>query len=107
MKKSLLIACILSPLLVACGGTPYNADDYANGGDAAPYYNERTSGFMDASNEYAEIDSARPRTDEEKDASHKRWNSSRMETRWQEYHGAWFVFKYCWGIQNCAKCVYA
>jgi len=89
MKKSLLFALLMAPLFAGCNtDRPYDVDDYANGGENAPYYNERTSGFMDANNEYAEIDSMRPRTDAEKDASHKRWNSSRMETRWQEYRGA-------------------
>lgn len=87
MKKSLIFAIVLAPIFAACT-SGYNADDYADGGDKAPYYNERTATFMDANNEYGEIDSMRPRSDAEKDASHKRWNSSRMETRWQEYRGA-------------------
>lgn len=86
MKKSLLFLCAV-PFLAACMNT-YNSDDYANGGADAPYYNERTSEFMDSSNEYAEIDSVRPLTDAEKEESNQLWNSSRMETRWQEYHGA-------------------
>ena len=90
MKKSLLIALLCAPFIAGCANDdrPYDVDDYANGGDNAPYYNERTSTFMNEHNEYAGIDSMRPRTDAEKDASHKRWNSSRMETRWQEYRGA-------------------
>ena len=91
MKKSLIFALILAPIFAACT-SGYNADDYADGGDKAPYYNERTSTFMDANNEYGEIDSMRPRSDAEKDASHKRWNSSRMETRWQEYRGAMVLY---------------
>ncbi|MBP5794784.1 MAG: hypothetical protein J6W41_02090 [Alphaproteobacteria bacterium] len=87
MKKS-LIFLLFVPFFAACNGTPYNADDYANGGADAPYYNERTSEFMDSSNEYAEIDSARPLTDEQKNESNRLWSSSRMETRWQEYRGA-------------------
>ena len=35
-QKSLLIACIWSQLLDACGGTHDNADDYAKGRGAAP-----------------------------------------------------------------------
>ena len=89
MKKSLLFALLLAPLFAGCGGgNSYDSGDYVDGGDNAPYYNSRTSAFMDASNEYAEIDSVRPRSDAEKDASSKLWNSSRMETRWQEYRGA-------------------
>ena len=89
MKKSLLFALFLAPFFAGCAGDQqYYSGDYENGGDGAPYYNDRTSKFMDATNEYAEIDSVRPRTEAEKEASNKLWNSSRMETRWQEYHGA-------------------
>lgn len=89
MKKSLLFALLLTPLLAGCANDqPYDSSDYADGGKRAPYYNERTSEFMDANNEFAEIDSVRPRTDAEKDASDKLWSSSRMETHWQEYRGA-------------------
>ena len=67
---------------------PYNATDFAQGGADAPLYNERTSGFMTPDNQYANIDSYRPKTAEEKAQSNARWNTSRMETRWQEYKGA-------------------
>lgn len=86
MKKSLLFVLLLAPVFVGC-----STDNRGNAGISDTRnasYNERSSGVMDANNEYAEIDSVRPRTDAEKDASNKAWNSSRMETRWQEYHGA-------------------
>lgn len=66
---------------------PYNTDDFAQGGADAPLYNERTSTFMQAENQYSNIDSYKPKTDAEKEASNNRWNTSRMETRWQEYRG--------------------
>lgn len=89
MKKSLLFALLLGPILAGChSDNPYYSDDYADGGDDAPYYNERSAQIMDADNEFAEIDSVRPLTDAEKDESYKLWTSSRMETRWQEYRGA-------------------
>ena len=86
MKKIFLM--LLCFILAACSSSvPYNQDDFANGGDAAPLYNERTSTFMESDNQYAGIDSYRPKTDLEKEKMDKRWNTSRMETRWQEYHG--------------------
>ncbi|MBO4700499.1 MAG: hypothetical protein IJQ90_00225 [Alphaproteobacteria bacterium] len=90
MKKLFLPIFCLTLALAGCAGEdrPYNTEDFANGGDDAPYYNERTSGFMQADNQYAGIDSYRPKSDLEKEEMNKRWNTSRMETRWQEYKGA-------------------
>ena len=89
MKKLFLISLCSVFALAACSGAdkPYNTDDFANGGEDAPFYNERTSTFIDADNQYSEIDSYRPRTNQEKEEKDKRWNSARMETRWQEYKG--------------------
>ena len=89
MKRSFLL--VLCSLLAFAGCTqdkPYNVDDFANGGDDAPVYNERTSTFMQADNQYATIDSYRTKTDLEKEKMNKRWSTSRMETRWNEYKGA-------------------
>lgn len=91
MKKFIygMIASIV--LLGACAtdsDTPYNKADFAEGGPDAPMYNERTSGFMQADNQYANIDSYKPKTAAEKEQNSNRWNTSRMETRWQEYRGA-------------------
>lgn len=91
MKKS--VTYIICALLVLGGcasnnNTPYNADDFANGGPDAPLYNERSSGFMQSDNQYANIDSYKPKTAEEKEQNSNRWNTSRMETHWQEYKGA-------------------
>lgn len=87
MKK--LFSIFLVILLAGCASDkPYNTDDFANGGPDAPMYNERTSTFMQPDNQYAGIDSYRPKDDAEKEAMNKRWNTSRMETRWQEYKGA-------------------
>ncbi len=90
MKKSWLIMLCSAVLLGACAtdtDAPYNADDFAAGGADAPLYNERTSTFMQAENQYSNIDSYKPKTAAEKEASNNRWNTSRMETRWQEYRG--------------------
>ena len=90
MKKIFLPIFCLTLALAGCAGEdrPYNTTDFANGGDDAPLYNERTSTFMQPDNQYAGIDSYRPKTEAEKEEKNKRWNTSRMETRWQEYKGA-------------------
>jgi hypothetical protein len=87
MKKFLTLALALA--LVACQttDTSYNETDFANGGPDAPMYNERTSTFMTDENEYANIDSYKPKTAAEKEQNNNRWNTARMETRWQEYKG--------------------
>ena len=89
MKKSFLLTLCSVLMLGACGGgdTPYNREDFASGGDDAPFYNEQTAEFMTADNQYAEIDSYRPLTDAEKEERNKKWTTARMVTRWQEYKG--------------------
>ncbi|MGN0916935.1 MAG: hypothetical protein ACI4NZ_01890 [Candidatus Enterousia sp.] len=91
MKRSLIF--VLSAVFVLAGcvassDTPYNTDDFAHGGADAPLYNERSSEFMQADNQYANIDTYKPKTSAEKEQNSNRWNTARMETRWQEYHGA-------------------
>ncbi|MBQ2844568.1 MAG: hypothetical protein ACLRFN_03705 [Alphaproteobacteria bacterium] len=84
--------CLLGMLgLVACNGTndaPYNVSDFEMGGADAPLYNERTGDFMQAQNQYSAIDSYKPKTAVDKEKNNNRWNTSRKETRWQEYKGA-------------------
>ncbi len=89
MKKSILTMICSAALLGACAmnDVPYNADDFATGGADAPLYNERTSEFMTSENQYANIDSYKPKSPDMKEATSNRWNTSRMETRWQEYKG--------------------
>lgn len=90
MKKFFAI-CLLPLAFVACTETtkdaPYNEADFAQGGSDAPLYNERTSQFMQSDNQYANIDSSKPKTDSEKEKNQNKWNTARMETRWQEYKG--------------------
>ena len=90
MKKSLIFAICSVLALGACstGDTPYNTNDFENGGADAPLYNERTSQFMQAENQYSNIDSYKPKTAKEKEQADNKWKTSRMETRWQEYKGA-------------------
>ncbi len=90
MKKTLLFVFGVVFMLSACAtnnDVPYNETDFSQGGADAPLYNERTSGFMQSDNQYANIDSYKPKTAEEKEQSNNRWNTARMETRWQEYKG--------------------
>lgn len=90
MKNKLLYAFASILLLGACAGSsdaPYNEQAFAEGGADAPLYNERSSEFMQAENEYSVLDTYKPKTPEEMDASNSRWNTARMETRWQEYKG--------------------
>ncbi|MDR0803604.1 MAG: hypothetical protein LBO08_00740 [Rickettsiales bacterium] len=90
MKLKFLVLPLF--LLAACAdsGTdaPYNQDDFANGGPDAPYMNERVENFMTPENQYSNIDSYKPKTQAEKAENNNRWNTARMETRWQEYKGA-------------------
>ena len=68
MKKSFLFMLMAGLVLAGCTGTdtPYNTEDFAKGGEDAPLYNERTSGFMQSDNQYANIDSYKPKTASEK-----------------------------------------
>jgi len=91
MKRSLIFVLCTFFALAGCqsgSDTPYNTDDFAHGGADAPLYNERSSEFMQADNQYANIDTYKPKTAEEKEQNSNRWNTARMETRWQEYRGA-------------------
>jgi len=89
MKKSFFITLCSVLALAACANDerPYNEYDFANGGEDAPFYNERVGGTMTADNQYAEIDSYRPISEAEKEERNKKWTTARMETRWQEYKG--------------------
>ena len=73
MKTKFLIALCSILALGACnkGDTPYNTEDFAQGGPDAPLYNERTSTFMQSENQYSNIDSYKP-----KDAAEKEQNNN-------------------------------
>jgi hypothetical protein len=77
--------------LAAClqqgGDMPYNQEDFQSGGPDAPELNERTMTFMQPGNPYSNVEAYRPKTEQEKIESNEKWNSSRMETHWQEYKG--------------------
>ena len=84
MKKSILCLLGLTLVLGACGSgnREYYGDD--SGGLA---YSERTNEYISDKNEFAEIDSYRPRTMAEREAASNHWDTARKETRWQEYKG--------------------
>jgi len=83
MKKSIFCLLCAGVLLGACSSE--NSGFY--GKDGGEMYNERTAQYITDKNEYAQIDSYKPRTMAEREASSNRWNTARKETRWQEYKG--------------------
>ena len=84
MKKSIFCCLCFGLLLCACGSN--NGGFY--GKATSEVYTETTKDYITEENEFAEIDSYKPRTMEERQASANRWNTARKETRWQEYKGA-------------------
>ncbi|MCL2537879.1 MAG: hypothetical protein FWE52_00125 [Alphaproteobacteria bacterium] len=88
MKKYFLIFGVCFAL-AACASkdVPYNEDDFARGGPDAPLLNERTMQFMEPDNEFYDADTFRPKTPQQKTEMNDRWETSRKETRWQEYKG--------------------
>ena len=85
MKK--IIFCIFGVTLLLAGCANDNRDYYGSDGSDGAVYNEQTNGYITDKNEFAQIDSYRPRTMEEREASSMRWDTARKETRWQEYKG--------------------
>jgi len=81
MKKSIFFI-MAGMLLVACGG---NTGYYEGSGEV---FTERSSEYITEENEFAEVDSYRPMDMSEREAIADHWNTSRKETRWQEYKGA-------------------
>ena len=84
MKKSIFYLFCAALTLVACsGGNSYDSGK----SDAMSSYNQQTSEYMTEKNEYALIDSYKPKTMAEREEIANHWNTSRKETRWQEYKG--------------------
>ncbi len=84
MKKYLLCFLCSAVLLGGCN----SGDGGFYGNDANAVYDEKTGEYITADNEYAEIDSYKPRSMAEREAISNRWNTARKETRWQEYKGS-------------------
>lgn len=85
MKKSIYCLLGLTLVLGACGGG--NHDYYDSGNNGGGAYNESAKESMTEKNEFSQIDSYRPRTMAEREASSNHWDTARKETRWQEYKG--------------------
>ena len=83
MKKSLFYLLCAGLLISGCKSG--NDDFY--GKTTGEVYDERTSQYITSDNEYAQIDSYKPRTMAEREAIANHWNTARKETRWQEYKG--------------------
>jgi len=81
MKKSLFYLFCAAFALCACGGSRYDNDDTMGS------YNDETSGYMTERNEYANLDSYKPKSMAEREEIANHWNTSRKEVRWQEYKG--------------------
>ncbi len=90
--RKFITACLLPVLFAACTGPSSdmnnNPEDFVNGGPDAPFYNERSQDFIQGGNQYADLDSYKPKSTAEREANEAKWNTARMEVRWQEYKGA-------------------
>ena len=82
MKRSIFFMLALSLVVAACNTE--NREYYGQDGE---YYNEKTAQYVSDKNEFSQIDSYKPRTMKEREEADARWNTSRKETRWQEYKG--------------------
>ncbi|MCL2018103.1 MAG: hypothetical protein FWG80_05030 [Alphaproteobacteria bacterium] len=92
MKKLSAICYLFSILfLIGCAGQNKNANHdgqgFQPGGSNAPYLNDRTMQALPPENPFYGVDSRRPKTLAEKIEKNDKWETSRMETRWQEYKG--------------------
>jgi hypothetical protein len=88
MKKSIFYVLCLLFGLAGCGGGGNNNSEADYGYDASGVdYDEQTGTYMTPQNEYAGIDSYKPKTMAEREEIANHWDTSRKETRWQEYKG--------------------
>ena len=86
MKKSLCFVIGATLLLAGCNSG--NREYY---GDSGEVYDERSAEYISGKNEFAEIDSYKPRSMAEREQASAKWNTARKETRWQEYKGGAMV----------------
>ena len=83
MKKSIFCMLGVAFMLAACNSG--NQGYYEN--EAGAPYDERSAEYITEQNEFAQIDSYKPKTMAEREAMSNKWNTARKETRWQEYKG--------------------
>ena len=69
-------------------------------GNDGEYYDEESAQYISEKNEFAQIDSYKPRTMKEREAAAARWNTARKETRWQEYKGTMVRIEILLGDSN-------
>ena len=86
MKKSVCFLMSAALLLVGC-----NSGNRGYYDDSGEVYDERSAEYITEQNEFAQIDSYKPRTMAEREAASAKWNTARKETRWQEYKGGAMV----------------
>lgn len=84
MKKSIFYLFCAACALCACSGGGFFG---SNNNDNMGTYNEKTGEYMSENNEFAVIDSYKPKTMEEREEIANHWNTARKETRWREYKG--------------------
>ena len=78
MKKSIFYILGAVFMLTACGG--FNSSDDA-------MYNEDTGQYMTEKNDFANIDSYKPKTMQEREEISNHWDTARKDTRWRDYKG--------------------
>ena len=83
MKKPIFY--LIAAGLMVCGCNHNDGGYYGN--NDGERYNERTAQYISDENEYSQIDSYKPRSKSEREASANKWDTARKETRWQEYKG--------------------
>ena len=84
MKKSIFYILCAALAISACAKNSNYSSDYSDDG---LIYDEETGTYMTPQNEYALIDSYKPKTMAEREELSNRWETSRKETRWQDYKG--------------------
>ena len=85
MKRTIFY--LLGIVLMVSGCNSGNREYYDSAENGGVAYNEATNEYISEKNEFSQIDSYRPRTMAEREASSVRWDTARKETRWQEYKG--------------------
>jgi len=79
MKKSIFFILGLAFVLAACNGS-FNSNDTST-------YSDETGQYMTEKNDFANVDSYKPKSMQEREEISNHWNTARKETRWQDYKG--------------------